>query len=85
MNGDDCRTFSLFAVSAYLILGYRDQILPHCLIKTRILTFVSDNSGGVFATPGPTSSSRIKNYMIPLFSKRPKRKSPFVFGYAWIW
>ena len=35
------------------------------------MTSVSHNSCGVFATPGPTSSSNSKNYTITLFSERP--------------
>ena len=47
------------------------KIWPPCLIKTRTVTSVSHNSCGVFATPGPISSSNSKNYTITLFSERP--------------
>ena len=70
-SSDCCRKCSLFAASASVILGYCDQIWPPCLIRTRTVTYVSDNPCGVFASPGPTSSSNGENYIILLFSERP--------------
>ena len=48
------------------------DVVTNCFtIKAKVVTSVNHNSCGVFATPGPTSSSNSKNYTIPLFSEHP--------------
>ena len=44
--------FCLRQVYSFLILGYGSQILPSCLIRTRTVTSVNDNSYRTSITPG---------------------------------
>ena len=61
----------VYAASAFFILGYCSQIWLRCVIRTRTVTSVNDDSSRVFATAGLTSSSNGENHVICLFLERP--------------